>query len=233
MAKFTTYKLTNNLIKIPLNWKLLFLVVGAIALYLPHFFLYKINLPLYFTLFTSLVCSLASICYLVIGSKNFKMIIKLWAIGTIVYCCFAIPRIYLASKLSPYFIFTSLSDRWLYSLLLPLMLLGTFSVGLIFVRITTPLEFLKWGRCGIKIALLLRVLQHSMQVLNDTKLALMMQNKWPDTMQNKKNFRENWLLLKYSPLLISTALRNIIIYWFPWGMVCFKRKIEIYKQNMR
>jgi hypothetical protein len=101
--------------------------------------------------------------------------------------------------------------------------LGTLSIGLIFINIVSPIEFLSCGSFSLKIVLIFRALQHSLQVFYDTKRAFMMRNMWPEENDKIFSFSGFWLALKYSPLLISTALRNIITFWYPWGWLCLNR----------
>jgi hypothetical protein len=228
MAKLS---LTSKLSALPIECKLIWLAGIALILFLPNLLLRHVDLKIYYMFYAFFVSALAGFGFVVIGKKNFIAMLKLWGIGAVIYLLFAVPRIYWAGSLSPYFDFTSLTDRWLYSLLLPLILLGTFTASLVFVRITSPAEFLKWGYGGLKITLLMRALQHSAQVFSDTRIALMLQNQWPDEGSSIFNLRTSWLVIKSSHLLVSTAFRNIILYWFPWGWLCFKKNIGALTRN--
>ena len=198
----------------------------ALLLLLPNFLLKQVQLTVYFSFYTTTIVMLTGWAFIIIGKKKFITTLKIWGLGVIIYLLFAIPRIYFAGTLTPYFNLVSITDRWLYSLLLPLLLLGTFMVGLIFCNITAPSEFLLWRYCGLKITLLMRASQHAMQVCNETKVALMLQNKWPDTNASIFNLCNTWLIIRTSPLLVSITFRNIILYWFPWGWLCWKKKIN-------
>jgi hypothetical protein len=79
----------------------------------------------------------------------------------------------------------------------------------------------------------MRSLQHSAQIFNDTKIALMLQNQWPEESSSIFNLRTSWLTIKSSPLLVRTALRNIILYWFPWGWLCLKKNVELLTNNQQ
>lgn len=216
-------QLKNRLAKLPLMSKIWLLVFAACALYLSNFFITAATLSLHFILIGLLVATFTVVAFDVLERRAFNTMFKLWLIGTMVYLVFAVPRIYFTSALSPYFVFNSLLDRWLYSLLLPLLLLGTFSIGLTMMRVTSSTEFLGWGRIGLKIALVFRSLEHAVQMLSDTKTVLIMQDKWPEDNCKLFSLRKTYLVIRYSPLLVGTALRNIICYWFPWGWICFKR----------
>jgi len=224
-------RLISKLSALPLGYKLTGLVVAALFLYLPNLLLRSFELKVYYGLYS--VCVLAFVIFSsnVVGKKSFVAMLKMWSIGAVVYLLFAIPRIYLAGSLTPYFELTSLADRWIYSLLLPMILLGTLSVGLVFVRITSPTEFLRWGYYGLKVTLLMRALQHSAQVFNETRMALMLQNQWPEAGSRIFDVRTSWLIIKSSPLLVSTAFRNIILYWFPWGWLCLKKNLWFFTKD--
>lgn len=197
----------------------------AVLLFLPNLLLKQIQLTIYFGFYTVIIVILIGWAFVIVGKKKFITTLKIWGLGIVIYLFFAIPRIYLAGALTPYFNLVSITDRWLYSLLLPLLLLGTLMVGMIFCNITAPSEFLPWRYCGVKITLLMRALQHAIQICSETKVALMLQNKWPDT-NSIFNLRNTWLIIRASPLLVSITLRNIILYWFPWGWLCWKKKIN-------
>lgn len=218
-------QLTSKLSSISLAYKLVAFALVTILLFLPNLLLTYADLKLYYLAYTFFVILLIKIGIIILGEKKFITMLKLWAVGATTYLLFAIPRIYSPSSLSPYFNFTNLTDRWLYSLLLPLILLGTLISGLIFIKIIYPTEFLKWGHLGLKIAILMRALQHSAQVFNDTKISLMLQNRWPDKDSNIFNLHSSWIIIRSSPFLISTALRNIVLYWFPWGWLCLEKRL--------
>lgn len=213
----------NLLAHLPLSVKIGSLLLTACILFISNIFATTYSLSLHFILMAIIISFFVSVAYLTLELATFKSMLKLWLLGTLVYACFAIPRIYLAGSLSPYYSLQSISDRWLYSFLLPIILLGTLSVGLIFVRITSPLEFLRWGKVGLGITLLLRALQHSVQIFSETRIALMMQNQWPEEKSNFYSLSSTWQVIKFSPLLIRTAIRNLILYWFPWGWICFNQ----------
>lgn len=197
--------------------------MAAFLLFASNLWIETTSIEKHFIFITVLTLFFCLLCSCVLERRFFKIMIKLWLLGSIIYLCFAIPRIYLGGTLTPYLNLHSLQARWLYSLLLPLLLLGTFSSGLTFMSITSPTEFLSYGPIGMKIALLFRALQHAMQTLQETKIALMMQNQWPEEGKGLIRLRETWMCIKYSPLLVSTTLRNIILYWFPWGYLCFNQ----------
>jgi len=215
------YKLNQNLKKLSLHQKLLILLFFAMLLLFSGFIISTANLQMYFFSLMLFVIILTLFCYLIIGKRSFKPVIALWFLGTVIYLLIAVFRIYHGGTLSPYLHLQSISERWLYSLILPLITLGTFSIGLIFINIISPIEFLIWGKFGLKIVLLLRALQHSIQIFQETKKALMMQNKWSEESNKIVSIKGTFLAIKYSPLLIKTSFRNILLFWYPWGWLCF------------
>lgn len=205
--------LSNILKNLSLPIKIILLVTLGVALFGSHLLVSAQHLDLYFVGLVSVIAALVWLGYLVLSKKVLKNTVILWGVGVVIYLLFAIPRIYYGGMLTPYFNLTSIYERWFYSLLFPAILLGSFIVGLIFMRITSPLEFLRWGDFGFKLALIFRALQHSMQVFQSTKTALMMRGEWPD----EQGVDAMWLAFKSSPLLIGASIRNIILFWFPWG----------------
>ena len=214
-----------------LTLKILALIAFAIIFYGSSLMVSPQHLSFYFMGLALVVIVIIMGSYWIIGKRALKNILILWAIGVIIYLFFAVPRIYLGGMLSPYFTLNTLSERWFYSLLFPLLLLGSFIVGLIFIEIVSPLEFLRWGQVGFVLALLFRSFQHSIQVFQNTKTALLMRAEWPDENQGGK-IRTTYLMLKASPLLIRTSLRNIILYWFPWGLLGAMQLQERQKQSV-
>lgn len=224
MKNNSTFFLKNLALPI----KILLLLVVAAALFGSNLLVKPQNLDIYFIGLTVIVILLVLCGRPIVGKKTLKNLIIFWGIGIGIYALFAIPRIYGGGILTPYFTLTNIYERWFYSLLFPVILLGTFVTGLIFMKITSPIEFLRWGNFGFKLALLFRAFQHSIQILQDTKTALLMRGEWPE--ENREvSWRKTWLFIKYSPRLICTSLRNIILFWFPWGWLCvvkLQRKIS-------
>lgn len=213
----------NNILKrLSLPIKIILLITLGVVLFGSHLLVGAQNLDLYFIGLASMVLGLVWLGYWVLGKKALKSTVILWGVGVVIYLCFAIPRIYSGGMLTPYFTLISIDERWFYSLLFPVILLGTFIVGLIFMRITSPLEFLRWGDFGFKLALIFRALQHSIQIFQSTKTALTMRGEWPD----ENGVGATWLAFKSSPLLIGASIRNIILFWFPWGWLSVIRLQE-------
>lgn len=224
--KVLAYK--ERIESLPLLIKILFLFVMAFILFFSALLVTN-ALEVYFAFILTFVLILATLCWFTVGRKSFMTVLGFWAFGSLIYLLIAVPRIYSGASLSPYLDLKIIKDRWLYTLAYPIRLLGTFSTGLVFIRITSPVEFLRWGSFGLKIALLFRAIQYATQAFNETRLALLMQDKWPEEQQGFIRFREAWLTIKYGPLLVGTTLRNIIL-WFPWAWLCFN-KLQLNKKG--
>jgi hypothetical protein len=220
----------KQLEKMPLFIKFLFLVIIANLLF--PLFVRKNTLSIYYHFFFPFVILLTFLYRLIIGRNAFRLLLVSWSIGAFIYLLFAIPLVYSSAPLSPYIELSNIFDRWLYSLAIPLRILGVLSVGLIFINITSPIEFLKWGQIGWKIALLLRAIQYVSHNFHETKLALMMQNEWPEEKRGLISIKEGILSIRYSPTLVATTFRNIIL-WFPWAWLCFNKLQETMKGGSR
>jgi len=197
----------------------LLLALGAI-LFGSNLLVSAQHLDIYFACLVSSVALLLVSGYWVLSKRVLKNMLFLWAIGVVIYLVFASIKVYSGGALSPYFTLTNVYDRWFYVWLFPVILLGTFTVGLIFMAITSPAEFLRWGDTGLKIALLFRAFEQAIQVLQDTKTALLMRGEWIEEGDEIISLRKTWRIIKYSPLLIRVSVRNIILFWFPWGWLC-------------
>ena len=217
-------KLTQTLIKIPLLFKIALLILLVVIIFVANSLLAVVPMPVYFLLFSSFILLLLWLAYFVLEKRTLRYIFKMWGLGGLIYLIIAIPRVYSGGMLTPYFVFTALGERWLYTLLLPQIVLAMLLLGLIFIRITSPVEFLRWRIIGPHIALLFRVLQQTEQVFYETKMALLMQNKWPEDKDKLFSFHDICLKLRYAPQLVAIVLRNIILYWLPWGWIYYKTR---------
>ena len=224
-------KLIKFLRRLSLPLKLTLLVTMGALLFGSNLLVSAAHLDIYFAGLVGAVAALLVVGYFILGKRSLKNMLGLWAIGTVIYLLFAIVRIYSGGALSPYFALVNTYERWFYSLLFQVILLGTFTVGLIFMEITSPIEFLRWGRLGLKIALLFRAFEQAMQILQDTKMALLMRGEWPEEGNDIISLRKTWLVIKCSPLLIRTGLRNIILFWFPWGWLCVVKLQKLMQQR--
>lgn len=215
--------LTGYLKKQHLVTKIIGLFFLAIILFGAVFLIKKMAFLIFFYCFFSFVLLLTCLGFCVLDKQTFVAMLKVWLLGVFIYLLIAIPRIYLADNLSPYFHLHGLLNRWLYTALLPLILLGTFSVGLVFMRVTSPVEFLCFGRFGLKMVLLFRVLEHTGQIFQETKTAFIMQGLWPEGGSSIFSLHKSWLIIKNSPALVRMIFYSIILHWFPWGWLYFNR----------
>jgi len=143
----------------------------------------------------------------------------LWLVGSGVYMLIALPLIARGVQPLPYLVLDPL-DRVLYYVSYPFRVLGIFFTGLIFVQVTSPVEFLRWGRAGLKIALALRAFEYAVSAFEDTRRALVIQGEWPDIHGRGHGLSLAARTISAAPRLVATTFRNIII-WFPWAWICY------------
>ena len=214
----TSQKITLFMENLNLIVKFVLLMSGAVVFFVLFPFLLKHGLKVYILFFTLLV--LAGVTFrIVAGKKAFKVIMWLWAGGSIIYLIVAAflivkgvqPLLYL--KMDRF-------DMILYYVSYPLRVLGIFFTGLIFSSITSPVEFLRWGDFGLKIALVYRSFEYSANSFETNMKALIVQGEWPDFSRDAKNFRRTFLVVKSTPMLVAITFRNIIL-WFPWAWICY------------
>jgi hypothetical protein len=115
-------------------------------------------------------------------------------------------------------------NKILYLSLYPIRMLGIFLNGFIFIQILSPVQFLKYGKFGLKIALVLRSVNFITDEFKKNRQALIMSGIIPDDEEIKKNKKNILLMLKQSPLLITLTIRNLFL-WIYWIIQYFK-KIE-------
>ncbi|MBL7137044.1 MAG: hypothetical protein ISS81_10735 [Candidatus Marinimicrobia bacterium] len=215
-------KIIMSLRNMPLFIKIGFLIIVASLFYISPLFVTESLMKPYFFILLFIVVLFASFCRIIIGKKLFKSIFWLWFIGAAIYLLISTIRIYNMSSLSPYQEYNHIFERWLYVVAHSIRLLGTFAVGLIFIKVTSPIEFLNWGKPGLYFALLLRATQYSTEKFNEVRIALLMQNKWPDDNGRIIQPKNAWLTIKYAPALVAVTFRNII-QWFPWAWIFFTK----------
>lgn len=218
----------RSLRKLPLVIKLSLLVSGASLFFILFPFLLRYGTIIYIVFF-SLLIIFGAIFRIVTDRNTFITTLWLWGGGSIIYLIIALFLIIRGIQPLPYIQFETL-PLIVYYLSYPLRVLGIFFIGLIFANITSPAEFLSWGEKGLKIALVYRAFEYSVQTLSETKIALLIQGEWPDFSGAKRQgFREMLMVVRSAPVLIATAFRNIIL-WFPWAWICYnnlKKEIMI------
>lgn len=202
-------------------WAKLFLLVSGALLF---FFLFPFFLKHWtynYMAFLFLLLLYGVLFRIVAGKKIFRITVWLWASGSFIYMIVAFVLIVKGIQPLPY-IKMDRAQLILYYASYPMRVLGIFFTGLIFSHVTSPAEFLRWGRVGLKIALAYRAFEYSLGAFEQNRFALLVQGKWPDFSERKGHFRKFFMVLKSSPLLIATTFRNII-FWFPWAWICYNR----------
>lgn len=207
---------------IPLFAKILFLLITTIVFFFFVFFITESKLTTYFIFLLVIIILMGFVCYIVTGQRTFWFTVKLWAIGSVIYLAVAIPYTYSGASLSPYMKLDNNVNRYLYSFFLPLRLLGIYFVGLTFLEVTSPTEFLKFGTVGFWIAFLFRIIEYAKQSFREAIIALRIQGEWPEESKGLIRFREAWLTIRRGPTLVIVTFRNIIL-WFPQAWLCFNR----------
>lgn len=226
-----TQKIKTYLEELNLIIKLSMLVIVAICFFILFPFLLNYGKIVYIILFSLFSISL-SLLRIISGKKIFRITIWLWASGSIIYLIIAGFMIYKRIQPLPYIYF----QGWkllLYYLSYPLRLLGIFATGIIFVTITSPIEFLKWGNSGLKIALAYRAFEYSINAIEENRISLIIQGEWPDFSEGRRGLKRVYRVIKYAPKLVATTLRNIIL-WVPWAWICYNTlKKEIFEEGKK
>jgi hypothetical protein len=205
-----------------------FLLITTIMFFFFVFFVSENKLTIYFAFLLAVIILMGCICYVITGKRTFWFTMKLWAIGTVIYLLIVIPYTFSGGSLSPYIKLHNNFNRYLYSFFLPLRLLGIYFIGLTFLEITSPTEFLKFGTVGQWITFLFRIIEFARQTFRESIISLRMQGEWPDEGRGIVRFREAWLTIKKGPTLAIVTFRNIII-WFPKAWLYFNKL----QNNMR
>jgi hypothetical protein len=212
-----SFTLQKKLRSAHLVLKILILLTGA-ALFFLFPFLLKYGISTYLV-YVILLIVFGILFRVVTGKKIFKVTMLLWATGSIIYMFIAFILIFRGIQPLPY-MQMGYFQLVLYYVSYPLRILGIFFTGLIFAGITSPAEFLRWGETGLRIALIFRAFEYSVNSLEEIRKALIMQGEWPETYGNDTYGRKIRMLVKGAPILVSTIFRNIIL-WFPWAWICY------------
>ncbi len=211
-------KIIRSLTKLNLWIKVLFLVSGGGIFFVIFPFLLKYGSYVYILYFFVLII-FGLLFRIIVGRKVFKLTLWLWASGSVIYLIISIVLILKGVQPLPY-IHMKRIDLILYYLSYPLRVLGIFFTGLIFVGITSPIEFIKYGKIGLGIALIYRAFEYSISMFEENRIALLIQGSWPDFGDTNKKYLMFFKLIKQTPLLIATTFRNIIL-WAPWAWICY------------
>jgi hypothetical protein len=197
--------------------KIIFLFAGAFVFFLLFPFFQRYGAPA-FAVFCALLAGAGAAFRIAAGKREFRLTMVLWLTGSAFYAVIAAVLIIRRVQPLPY-VNMAPSTLMLYYASYPLRVLGVFFVGLIFVRITSPVEFLAWGGFGLKVALAYRAFEYSVNAFDETRRALIIQGYWPDPTARKRK-RALYSIIVHSPVLIATTFRNIIL-WFPWAYICY------------
>lgn len=216
-------RIRNQLRALPLFTKFLFLVLGGILFFGLILFIKKDHLLGYSCIIMFLLVLMGVITRLVVGRRLFRFTMGMWVVGYIAYLVFMIPYTLTDFPISPFMVLDDSFSRWLYVLGYPFRILGTFFTGSIFIGISSPVEFLRFGAAGLYIAFLFRTVEYTKEILWENIDALHMQGKWPEESRGILRFREAWLKIKYSPILIGITFRNIVCWALPWAWLSFTR----------
>jgi len=203
--------------------KFLLLVAGAAFFFILFPFAIRYGLPAYVG-FLALLAGTGAAFRLMCGKKSFRVTLSLWLGGSVIYLLVALPLILRGVQPLTYLSLNPL-NLVLYYLSYPLRLLGVFFIGLIFMRVISPVEFLRWGRAGLQIALAFRAFEYSVNALEETRLALLIQGEWPDFAGGRLSLSLAGKAVKASPILVATTFRNIIL-WFPWAWICYNALVK-------
>jgi len=226
------YRFKNRLENMHIIVKLIFLILGATIFFILFPFLLRYSKLVYVIFFLFLF--LFGFSFRIVSSKKvFRITLWLWASGALIYLIIAIFLVLKNVQPLPYI----KMDRFnlvLYYLSYPLRVLGIFFTGLIFSNITSPVDFLRWGEFGLKIALSYRAFEYSVSSFEENRIALLIQDKWPDSLEKAKGIKTIFIFIKYAPVLIATTFRNIIL-WFPWAWICYNdlRKDMIIRRSKK
>jgi hypothetical protein len=203
--------------------KILFLFTGALIFFVLFPFFQRYGTPA-FAVFCALLAGAGAAFRFVAGKREFRLTLILWFTGSAVYMMIALVLILRRVQPLPY-VSMETSTLTLYYASYPLRVLGVFFVGLIFVHITSPVEFLAWGGFGLKVALAYRAFEYSVNAFEETRRALIIQGYWPDPTAKRSGNRAFLSVLTHSPVLIATTFRNIIL-WFPWAWICYNSLVK-------
>ncbi|KPJ85405.1 MAG: hypothetical protein AMS17_14415 [Spirochaetes bacterium DG_61] len=199
-------------------FKFALLVAGAALFFVLFPFLHRYGTVLYI-LFAFFLLLFGVLFRFVAGRKTFRITLWLWASGSLIYLVIAFFLILKGVQPLPY-LRMGRPEMILYYVSYPLRVLGIFFSGLIFSSITSPIEFLRWGEKGLKIALAYRAFEYSMNAFEENRVALLIQGAWPDFTGRGRKLGLVFKAVQSAPLLVATTFRNLIL-WFPWAWICY------------
>jgi len=225
-----TAGIVTRMRKLPLPFKLFFLLSGAVIFFFLFPFLLRRGIEKLWTLVPVLLV-LGIFFRITAGRRTFRILLWLWAGGSVLYMIIAVVLILRNIQPLPYMTLQGPSLAFYY-LSYPLRVLGVFFVGLIFASITSPAEFIRWGETGLRIALAYRAFEYSVNSLDQVREALIVQGQWPEGGKGG-SYGNLFRLIKNAPLLIAVTFRNIIL-WFPWAWICYRNlRINSAKRSIK
>lgn len=224
--------LRHYLKRLPLCLKVFILSLASILNFYACSFIPEKNLSNYLTVMTIALIPLLVLSFFVLESKALIVTIKLWIVGCVFTLVVATILIYMEKPLSPYLSIEDKMSNWLYAFTYPMRILAIFLCGLMFLEITSPIEFMQLGSVGLLIAFLLRIIGYAKNNIYETIEYLKMCGLWPE--ENKKLFNINEVKakVKICPILVSIVFRNIVCWSLPWAWISFNRfRKEIYGEQ--
>ncbi|MFW6138261.1 MAG: hypothetical protein ACOC7U_03715, partial [Spirochaetota bacterium] len=194
---YFSQKINRSLENLHLLVKALLLVSGASIFFVVFPFLLKYGLSMYIIFFFFLLV-FGVMFRITSDRRSFKIIMWLWASGSLIYLIIASVLIMKNIQPLPY-IQMGRIEMILYYISYPLRVLGIFFTGLLFARITSPVEFLRWGENGLKIALAYRAFEYSINAFDTNRKALVIQGQWPDFTERGKAVTTVYKVIKNAP----------------------------------
>jgi len=157
--------------------------------------------------------------------SEFRLLFVAWAVGSLIYFAIATVLVFSGTSLSPYMELKSLPARWLYTLSYPFRIITVLATGMLFFEFTSPLEFGRSSAAVRRAGLLFRAVEYAKEQLVDTVGAMAMLNRWPHVPAKIFRARQVWRMLRQSPEVVATVIRNILI-WSPWAWMIMSKEVQ-------
>lgn len=215
-----TKTINQKLIHLPLGLKLSYLLINATVFF--PVYIKEINFLKYFILMLSYIFFSTLIYKKLCGDKALFTVLALWFTGMLFYAITSVIFITFDLPVSFQVTFSNPLYKIFYMFLYPFRLLGVFITGLIFIQSLSPVQFLKFGKTGLKIAFILRAISFATDELQSNKQALIMSGLIPDDTEIKKDKKKTLHFLLQSPLLVTLTIRNLFM-WIFWVIQYYKK----------
>jgi len=157
--------------------------------------------------------------YKLSSKQSLLFVFKLWLIGLALYSIFALVFWLNNWSISPTLQINESKNVLLYLLSYPIRILAVFYIGLSFIELVSPVEFLQFGKIGIYICFLLRSFQVAKEQMLNNKKAMEIMGEIPESLKSISDYR---LFLHKSPLIIALTIRNLMI-WLFWASHQFEK----------